>query len=248
MNIKLSHIALIGIFAIAIMGFSRVYALTGPQSNAPTQPEISVPVNHSEEMQTKKGGISTQIEGISAGIFFLTTLPGSTETFARGQTVQSSNKIISPWAFFTKFHVGKGKLEIGRNADDSSLLPPIKDVNTTGSSVIIDLQGRGTANNSDSGTKAMSIYTGDSGNSCSTYTTIRTNTPGVEFKTTMSDRADIIAQQVQLKGGNPTRNSVLVSVDENGRATWATATVVGGQIQLVPNTTSPVKLGSNMCI
>lgn len=248
MKLKFSYLAYAITLIVLAIGVSRVYALTGPSSSAPTQPEIAVPVNHSEEMQTKKGGITTQIEGVSAGLIFPTILPAPIEIYAKGQTVQSSNKIISPWGFFTKFHVGKGKLEIGRNADDSSLLPPIKDVNTTGSSVIIDLQGRGTANNSDAGTKAMSIYTGDSGNSCSTYTTIRTNTPGVEFKTTASDRADIIAQQVQLKGGNPTRNSVLVSVDGNGRATWATATVVNGQIQLVPNTTSPVKLGSNMCI
>ncbi len=155
--------------------------------------------------------------------------------YVAGASIGATKALLSPWGLFTNI-IAK-KIRIGGAGNDSAALPPIAPIPTTGSPIVLDLQGRGTSNNSTSGTQGISIYTG---NTCSTYATIRTNTPVVQFSKletngTVINKADILARQVQLKSGNPARNDVLVSVDAAGHATWGKVTVVGNQLQVVPN-------------
>lgn len=250
MKLKFSYIAYAVILIALVIGVSRAYALTGPTGSAPSQPTMYVPVNNSPEPQTKKGSFLSGA-GFGAGfrqVSNFTTPPTYSDwaLLANNGGIKSENAIVSPWGFFTfGILTGTGSsVSVGSSDADSSLLPTIDQPASTGTSLKLDMVGRGTGNNSASGTTGMSILAGNN-NSCTSYVTVRVNAPALKFSKTDSsdaavDHADVIARGIQLKGGSPAKDSVLVSIDAQGRATWAKATVVGGQVQLTPNAPSPV--------
>jgi hypothetical protein len=111
--------------------------------------------------------------------------------------------------------------------------------NDTTIPLVIDLQGRAKP------TDAIQFKTGLA---CPIATRF-TNDKAAAFefrKGTGTDRSNLIAHQVQLTGGKPNKNDVLVG-DANGNARWAKASVVNGVVQFSADSVSPVIEGQE-CI
>jgi hypothetical protein len=249
MNIKLSYIITPVALIIAVISVSRVYALTGPQANAPIQSEISTPINNSSEIQVKKGSVTTKgdlgplslcggVGNLNWGDYFP---ENSGQSFGpaysanqvspciQGAAAIATGFLVSPWGFFTQ--IITSSVIVGSPGSQSADLPEVSEpVSADPTSMKLDLIGRGTENNSISGTQAINIYT----NSCSTYTTITVDKPQITFNSSAnSGTADLLARQVRLTAGNPQENSVLIKASSG--STWATLSVVNDQIELTPN-------------
>lgn len=79
------------------------------------------------------------------------------------------------------------------------------------------------------------------GGQCTIATRLSTSgSPAYEFKTG-NNLGNVIARQVQLTGGDPAKDKVLVS-DKEGNARWAKATVSNGSVVFDTNI-SPVPAG-----
>lgn len=245
MKLKFSYLTYAIILIALVIGVSRVYALTGPASTAPTQSEIPTPVNNSGEVQIKKGSVTTKGDlgsssycGSIGNFAWYDLFPENSNQDAR--SVASSNPVstciqggaaiatgflVSPWGFFTQ--IITSSVIVGDSSSQSGNLPAVSEPQSADpTSMKLDLVGRGTANNSVEGTQAISIY---SGNLCSTYTTITVNGPAIGFNSSAnSGTADVLARQVRLTAGNPKPDSVFTG-------TWATLKVENGQIVATPN-------------
>lgn len=219
--------------AILAAGVSAVSAFSGP-SSIPSI--VSVPVNVSSDAQKKMGGFISELflkSGAAHG--FALTSPA-----AQGWII-AEDTLVSPWSFSAKtFLPGTtSQMKIGSS---SSSLTQFTDATFP---LTIELAGRGTAPAS-TGRDAIEFLANT--NYCNTQTTIRTNTPGVQFWSTKNDNnADLIARQVQLNGGNPAKDKVLISVDSDGNATWAKVNVTNGVISYTDYTTSPAAEGQVLC-
>lgn len=222
--------------AILAAGVSAVSAFSGP-SSIPSI--VSVPVNVSSDAQKKMGGFISELflkSGAAHG--FALTSPA-----AQGWII-AEDTLVSPWSFSAKtFLPGlNSQMKIGSS---SSSLTQFTDATFP---LTIELAGRGTAP-SPKGRDAIEFLADT--NYCNTQTTVRTNTPGVQFWSTKNgstgDNADLIARQVQLNGGNPGKDKVLISVDAAGNATWAEVKVTNGVISYTDYTTSPAAEGQALC-
>lgn len=147
----------------------------------------------------------------------------------------SQKHIGAPVGFFNKSIYLPGsdsKLRIG-SANGALSINPALFGDTSMEPVVIDMQNRAARTDA---TKFIN------GGQCAVATRlVTTNAAAYEFKTG-NNLGNVIARQVQLTGGGPAANRVLVS-DSNGNARWATATVSNGQVVFSTNTTSPVPEG-----
>lgn len=225
--------------AILAAGVSAVSAFTGPSTlpppGGPASP-VSIPVNVSSDAQKKIGGFISELF-LKSGVANAFTLTGAN---AKGWII-AEDTLVSPWSFSIKtFLPGtESQMKIGSNSSD---LTQFTDATFP---LTIDLAGRGTAP-SPKGRDAIELLANT--NYCNTQTTIRTNTPGVQFWSRKNDNnADLIARQVQLNGGNPAKDKVLISVDSDGNATWAKVNVTNGVISYTDYTTSPAAEGQVLC-
>lgn len=219
--------------AILAAGVSAVSAFSGP-SSVPSI--VSVPVNVSSDAQKKIGGFISELF-LKSGAAHAFTLSGAA---AKGWMI-AEDTLVSPWSFSAKtFLPGTtSQMKIGSN---SSSLAQFTDATFP---LTIELAGRGTAPAA-TGRDAIEFLADT--NYCNTQTTVRTNTPGIQFWSTKNDdNADLIARQVQLNGGNPAANKVLISTDAAGNATWARVTVSNGVISYTDYSTSPAAIGQSIC-
>ena len=124
------------------------------------------------------------------------------------------------------------KLRIG-SADGAISLNPALFGDTSTEPVVIDMQKRTAPTD---GTKFIN------GGQCTIATRLTTTgSQAYEFKTG-NNLGNVIARQVQLTGGKPAANKILVS-DTAGNATWAKAKVENGQVVFTTDEPSPVPAG-----
>lgn len=226
--------------AILAAGVSAVSAFTGPSTlpppGGPASP-VSIPVNVSSDAQKKIGGFISELF-LKSGVANAFTLTGAN---AKGWII-AEDTLVSPWSFSIKTFLPGTESQMKIGSPDGTGLAQFTDATFP---LTIDLAGRGTAP-SPKGRDAIELLANT--NYCNTQTTIRTNTPGIQFWSTKNDNnADLIARQVQLNGGNPEKDKVLISMDSDGNATWANVTVTNGVISYTDYTTSPAALGQSIC-
>lgn len=226
-----------GIFIAVILaaGFSYAFAFVGPTS----QDDIPAPTNTGGVYQIKKGGIMAK--------FFIATAGSVTRSGNAPAGLIMAKEMIKAYdGLFTDQMYLAAPGAVLKIGDTQTLLPTVlpqaddMQLFTDETALTIDLVGRG---DSSTGRNAMELL---SGSSCLDNVATVTNTAAIQFWDTTHDRnADVIARQVRLSGGSPTANSVLVSTNGDGDATWATLRVVNGQISLTENEASPVTNGQS---
>lgn len=220
--------------AILAAGVSAVSAFTAPTTAPAPTP---VPVNVSSDAQKKVGGFISELF-LKSGVANAFTLTGAN---AKGWII-AEDTLVSPWSFSIKTFLPGTESQMKIGSPDGTGLAQFTDATFP---LTIDLAGRGTAP-SPKGRDAIELLANT--NYCNTQTTIRTNTPGIQFWSTKNDNnADLIARQVQLNGGNPAKDKVLISTDAAGNATWAKVTVTNGVISYTDYTTSPAAEGQALC-
>lgn len=112
----------------------------------------------------------------------------------------------------------------------------INNINNGGSTIPLtfDLTNRTPVTKSGTqGQNAINFISGQTG--CATATAfINDRSPAFEFTSTgtSTGHADLIAQQIQLSGGNPQENAVLAAVDNQGNAVWAKLVVENGVLKV----------------
>lgn len=223
--------------AILAAGVSAVSAFTAPTTAPAPTP---VPVNVSSDAQKKVGGFISELF-LKSGIANAFTL---TAPDAKGWII-AEDTLVSPWSFSIKTFLPGTESQMKIGSPDGTGLAQFTDATFP---LTIDLAGRGTAP-SPKGRDAIELLANT--NYCNTQTTIRTNTPGIQFWSTKNgstgDNADLVARQVQLNGGNPAKDKVLISTDAAGNATWAKVKVTNGVISYTDYTTSPAAVGQAIC-
>jgi len=193
------YIKILGIALIIGLGVSVVSAWTAPTGTAPvkTAPsdgDVAASINQGDFDQIKKGGI---------------IIP----------TVDQ--KFVSPLSFFKKTLLpgNNTSIYIGGSGDAVGTLntagwaiqfPGTRDVPLT-----INLKER------DKITYAVKFKTDQV---CpQTTKLINTKSSAFEFWNSKDDtNADLIANGIRLEGGNPAAGKILIAVDADGRAVWAT--------------------------
>lgn len=218
---------LIGFAAVIAVGTSyAVHAFTLPPSGNPSGVYVSAPLNTGTENQTK--GTTSPITG---GIF-------------------SQNLFASPVAFFTKTYLPGNESTLRIGSDNPALNTNAPKFNSGSAPATVDnntkLFGVGTIPVTIDLTKraapsdAVAFVTDQS---CPIATRL-INDKAAAFQfwsTARGTNANVIANQVQLTGGNPAKDYVLVG-DADGNARWAKASVVNGQVVFTSGT-SPVPAG-----
>lgn len=148
----------------------------------------------------------------------------------------SEKWLASDLSFFTKtlFPGTDSWLNIG--GGDSTITPDM--INNNGSTIplTIDLKDRTKTTKTVEGQNAINFISGQA--TCATATAlINDRAPAFEF-TSGANHADLIARQLQLKGGTPQDNSVLAAVDSQGNAVWAKLVVENGVLKVIDNKTN----------
>ncbi len=109
----------------------------------------------------------------------------------------------------------------------------------------LDLVGRGSAGSQKS--RDAVAFLADPA-VCTEHVNMITNTPAFHFWSDYnSDSADILARQIQLSGGNPGAGKVLLSVDNQGNATWGTVIVDSLGNPQYQKSSSIVATGQTLC-
>jgi len=198
----------------------------------------SAPVNTGGTEQRKSGPFWAQY--LKAGLL---PFPASVAAANLAGFIIGDKVALAPQGFFTQVFLPgtQSQLRVGSN-DSGSLYNATF---TNRAPATIDLAGRATGNNDPKGREALALLA--DANFCQTSTTIVTNTPAIQlYSDENNGPADLLARQVQLKGGSPGKDKVLVSTDSKGNAVWGTLRVVNGAIQFdIGN--SPVVQGQSLC-
>lgn len=207
MKTFLNTIRIIAVAAVLTVGVSYVFAQAVPTVPPPTV--TPAPIHTGESVQEKKGGIwSKRVLASPIALFKKSMfLPGNKSALRIGSGNGSTGT-----QSFTKGSAGAITQDLNTALfNDDTTIP-----------LVIDLQGRAKP------TDAIEFKTGLA---CPIATRF-TNDKAAAFefrKGAGTDRANIIARQVQLTGGNPNVKDVLIG-DANGNARWAKASVVNGQV------------------
>lgn len=221
----LNTIRIVALAAVLAAGVSYVFAFTEPTVNPPAT--TPAPIHTGEPVQEKKGGIwSKRVLASPIALFKKNMfLPGNKSALRIGSGNGSTGT-----QSFTKGSAGAITQDLNTALfNDDTTIP-----------LVIDLQGRAKP------TDAIEFKTGLA---CPIATRF-TNDKAAAFefrKGTGTDRANLIARQVQLTGGNPDTKDVLVG-DVNGNARWAKASVVNGVVQFSNDSVSPVIEGQSCVV
>lgn len=218
MKTFLNSIRILSVAAVLAVGVSYVFAFTEPSTNPPSN--TATPIHTGSVVQEKKGGIwSKKVVASPISIFKKSIfLPGNKSALRIG-----SNDNATGNQTFTKGSAGAITQDLNTALFGEDDTVPL----------VIDLYSRPQPQD------AIEFKTDLA---CPIVTRFTNNKAAAfEFKKEDGSRANIIARQVKLTGGDPDTNDVLVG-DASGNARWAKASVVNGQVVFSPGT-SPIPAG-----
>jgi hypothetical protein len=221
-SIKISALTL-----IIGLGVSAVSAWTAPTVNPPatgtvkspsgdTAKPVAAAINLSIFDQIKRGGITVN-----------TQKPPAT----------ADGKLVSPLSFFKKVLLPNVDTSVyigGASFADPSFassFPGNRDVPMT-----INLTGRAKINDA-------ILFKTDA--ACAQPTKIiNSSASAFEFwNTAKGENADLLANGIRLDGGNPAAGKILISVDGDGRAVWATPKLAANGTDIIFDTYSDSPVG-----
>ena len=209
------------IIAVALIigwGVSAVSAWTSPTVNPPASGAVKAPTGDTAK------GVSASVNMTDFG-----------QIKMGGFIISGIDKyFVSPISFFKKVLLPDQDTSVyigGTDTADPSFatqFPGDRSVPLT-----INMSGRST-------TTAIK-YVADT-NSCAGPTKISTDSSAFQFwNNAKNDTTDVLAKGIRLTGGNPASGKILIAVDDNGRAVWATPRLAGNGIDILFDTSeSPV--------
>lgn len=210
----------IHIIAVALLigwGVSAVSAWTAPTVNPPATGQVRSPDN--DTAQGVAGSINlTSFDQVKKGGIIL---DGDTDT-----------KWVSPLSFFKKVLLPGADTSVyigGSGTADPTFLSQFP--GTRAVPLTINMTGRPV--------NAIKYLTNVS---CPQPTKLITDSSAYQFwNEAAGENADVLAKGIRLSGGNPAPGKILISVDNNGRAVWATPKLAANGRDIVFDTTvSPV--------
>jgi hypothetical protein len=221
-SIKISALAL-----IIGLGVSAVSAWTVPTVNPPATGTVKSPTNDTAKPVAAAINLSLFDQIKRGGITINTQKPPAT----------ADGKLVSPLSFFKKVLLPNVDTSVyigGASFADPSFassFPGNRDVPMT-----INLTGRAKINDA-------ILFKTDA--ACPQPTKIiNSSASAFEFwNTAKGENADLLANGIRLDGGNPAAGKILISVDNDGRAVWATPKLAANGTDIIFDTYSDSPVG-----
>ncbi len=219
----------IHIIAVALLigwGVSVVSAWTAPTTNPPATGTVKSPSGDTAKAVSAAINV-TGFDQIKQGGFIID--PKITPA------INSKGSFISPLSFFKKTLLPNDDTAVyvggvgSADPDFTTQFPGSRTIPLT-----VNLAGRGNNN--------AIKFIADNAEQCPTGTKISTDSSAFQFwNEGGSKNADLLAKGIRLTGGNPAKGKILISVDNDGRAVWATPKLAAnGKDIIFDTTTSPV--------
>lgn len=213
----------IKIIALALIiggGISAVSAWTAPTVNPPATGSVKAPINDTAKAVFAAVN-TTDFPQIKQGGFIVSGV---------------DKYLVAPMAFFKKVLLP--------GADTSVYVGGLGTANPSFSTTFpSDRTVPLTINMADRPTTGAVKYLADA-DSCTGPTKIITDSSAFQFwNESGNDNTDVLAKGIRLTGGNPSPGKILIAVDSDGKAVWATPRLAANGKDIIFDTnTSPVGL------
>lgn len=213
----------IKVIAIAILigsGTFAVSAWTAPTVNPPATGVVRVPANDTAQ-----------------GVFAALNTTVFPQIKKGGLIISEENKyLVSPLSFFKKVLLPEEDTSVyvgGVGTADPTFATAANFPEDRSVPLTINMSGRST--------EGAIKYVADT-DACAGPTKIITDSSAFQFwNDGENDHADILAKGIRLTGGSPAAGKILISVDRDGRAVWATPRLAANGVDILFDTdTSPV--------
>lgn len=213
----------IKVIAIAILigsGTFAVSAWTAPTVNPPATGVVRVPANDTAQ-----------------GVFAALNTTVFPQIKKGGLIISDENKyLVSPLSFFKKVLLPEEDTSVyvgGVGTADPTFATAANFPEDRSVPLTINMSGRSS--------EGAIKYIADT-DACAGPTKIITDSSAFQFwNDGKNDHADILAKGIRLTGGNPAAGKILISVDRDGRAVWATPRLAANGVDILFDTdTSPV--------
>jgi hypothetical protein len=213
----------IKVIAIAILigsGTFAVSAWTAPTVNPPATGVVRVPANDTAQ-----------------GVFAALNTTVFPQIKKGGLIISEENKyLVSPLSFFKKVLLPEEDTSVyvgGVGTADPTFATAANFPEDRSVPLTINMSGRSS--------EGAIKYVADT-DACAGPTKIITDSSAFQFwNDGENDHADILAKGIRLTGGNPAAGKILISVDRDGRAVWATPRLAANGVDILFDTdTSPV--------